>query len=636
MAFTMDYSTRIARLLVNGQVLAEGSNQNLALPESTVQLNIGRRPEGSSDLLNGTRFRGSIDELSVYNRALTRAEVAGIYEASSGGKCPAEAGQRPVITAQPADQTVNIGGQAAFEVTAASSNSLSYQWYWNNSSVVGGTDRVLVLTSVQPGQAGSYSVWVSNMFGAVVSSNAILNVVTQQQQCINAPSGLVGWWKAEGNTEDSALNNDAIVVGYPQYGPGKVGNGFLFDGSNAYSVPASPSLAVTSFTIESWVKPSAATPQPIAEYCNENGNGSIHLWHNFRPQGANIGGALYGAVRGNDGSYIEIYTPAGTVPAGEWTHVAFTMDYSTRIARLLVNGQVLAEGSNQNLALPESTVQLNIGRRPEGSSDLLNGTRFRGSIDELSVYNRALTRAEVAGIYEASSGGKCPAEAGQRPVITAQPADQTVNIGGQAAFEVTAASSNSLSYQWYWNNSSVVGGTDRVLVLTNVQPGQAGSYSVWVSNMFGAVVSSNATLTVVTQQQQCINAPSGLVGWWKAESNTQDSALNNDTSIVGYPQYGPGKVGNGFLFDGSNAYSVPASPSLAVTSFTIESWVKPSATTPQPIAEYCNENGNGSIHLWHNFRPQGANIGGALYGAVRGNDGSYIEIYTPVKHCASR
>ncbi len=97
-----------------------------------------------------------------------------------------------------------------------------------------------------------------------------------------------------------------------------------------------------------------------------------------------------------------------TVPAGEWTHVAFTMDYSTRIARLLVNGQVLAEGSNQNLALPESTVQLNIGRRPEGSSDLLNGTRFRGSIDELSVYNRALAPAEVAAIYQSAESGKCP------------------------------------------------------------------------------------------------------------------------------------------------------------------------------------------------------------------------------------
>ena len=431
---------------------------------------------------------------------------------------------------------------------------------------------MLVLTNVQSELAGSYSVWVSNMFGAVVSSNAILNVVTQQQQCINAPSGLVGWWKAEGNTEDSALNNDATVVGYPQYGPGKVGNAFLLGGSNAYSVATSPTMAVTSFTIEGWINPSAATPQPIAEYGNETGYGSIHLWHNIQSGGVGAPGALYGIVRGADGSYIEVNTSGNMVPAGYWTHVAFTLDFNTKVAQLFVNGEVMAIGTNQSLAAPDSVMQFNIGRRPEGSADLLNGVRFLGSIDELSVYNRALTHAEVDGIYGAGAGGKCSRPVGEAPVITIQPTNQTVSIGGQAAFAVQATGTEPLSYQWRLNDTVLSGATDRELVLTNVQAGQAGNYSVMVTNVAGWVLSSNALLTVVTSMP----APAGLVGWWAAESNALDSVGGNDGFPYGTVEYAEGKVGMAFALGGGTNHSVRIADAAALNptnALTLETWV---------------------------------------------------------------
>ena len=134
----MDYSAKVARLFVNGQNLGSATNLDLATANSALPLNIGHRPIGSAELLAGRQFVGQMDELTLYRRALNPAEVAAIYQASSQGKDEAPVGSLPVITGQPADQTVNIGGQATFEVTAASSNSLSYQWYWNTSSVVGG------------------------------------------------------------------------------------------------------------------------------------------------------------------------------------------------------------------------------------------------------------------------------------------------------------------------------------------------------------------------------------------------------------------------------------------------------------------------------------------------------------------
>ena len=396
-AFTMDYAAKTAELFVNGQLLGSATNPNLAPADTSLPFNIGHRPAGSAELLAGRQFIGQMDELTLYRRALSWYEIERIYNTASLGK-----GGLPLITAQPANQTVNVGGQASFEVTATGSSPLSYQWYRNDASVFGGTSRVLVLTNVQPEQAGRYSVCVSNMYGFEVSSNAILNVVTQQQQCIAAPLGLVGWWKAEGNVEDSALNNDATVVGFPRYGVGKVGTGFRFSGTNGYRVPASPSLAVTSFTIEGWIKTSATSTQPIAEYANETGEASILFWHNVLP------GALYGGVRGTNGAYLLVSTPNNVVPSNTWVHVAFTLDHQTKVGRLFMNGQNVAVGTNQDLAVPDSMRQFNIGRRPDGSDHPLNGVCFDGSIDELSVYNRALAPAEVAEIYQSAESGKCP------------------------------------------------------------------------------------------------------------------------------------------------------------------------------------------------------------------------------------
>ena len=86
------------------------------------------------------------------------------------------------------------------------------------------------------------------------------------------------------------------------------------------------------------------------------------------------------------------------------------------------------------------------------------------------------------------------------PSITTQPQDQT-NIlpGATATFSVVAGGSEPLSYQWFYNtNTLLTNATDPILTITNVQPGNAGSYSVTVSNIAGGVISSNAFLTVDT------------------------------------------------------------------------------------------------------------------------------------------
>lgn len=82
------------------------------------------------------------------------------------------------------------------------------------------------------------------------------------------------------------------------------------------------------------------------------------------------------------------------------------------------------------------------------------------------------------------------------PSILVQPTNLTVTVNGTGDFTVVAAGTPPFSYQWALNGTNVSGATNATLTLTNVQPAQAGSYSLLVVNIAGSVTSSNAVLTV--------------------------------------------------------------------------------------------------------------------------------------------
>jgi pectate lyase len=85
----------------------------------------------------------------------------------------------PQIVAQPQSLTVLPGQSAAFTASATGSAPLSYQWYFNASTVLtNATGGSLILSNVQPANAGTYSVVVSNLVGSATSSNAVLSVNT--------------------------------------------------------------------------------------------------------------------------------------------------------------------------------------------------------------------------------------------------------------------------------------------------------------------------------------------------------------------------------------------------------------------------------------------------------------------------
>ena len=89
-------------------------------------------------------------------------------------------------------------------------------------------------------------------------------------------------------------------------------------------------------------------------------------------------------------------------------------------------------------------------------------------------------------------GGSVP------PSITTQPQGQSISQGANATFTVTADGTTPLSYQWRLYATNIAGATASSYTRNNVQPADAGPYSVVVTNVAGTVTSSNALLSVVT------------------------------------------------------------------------------------------------------------------------------------------
>jgi len=92
-----------------------------------------------------------------------------------------------------------------------------------------------------------------------------------------------------------------------------------------------------------------------------------------------------------------------------------------------------------------------------------------------------------------------------RPVFIEQPTNQDVHLGNVAVFHVRTSGSQPIYYQWLLNGTPLNGATNEFLILDNVQPANAGSYTVMAINQWGSVVSQPAILNVNSVMQPNVN-----------------------------------------------------------------------------------------------------------------------------------
>lgn len=305
---------------------------------------------------SGQFFHGVLDEISIYNRALTAGEVGGIFQAGTAGKCV----------------------------------------------------------------------------------------------CIQSPPGLIGWWSGDLNGVDRVASNDASLINGASFAHATVNDGFSFDGVNdSLHILYSPTLTSSNLSVELWVNPTAPVSDPAGQ--------DLLFGQAFgSPQMAikpGIGGAIVSwQSRITNGTLREAVS-SNAIPLNTFSHVVGTWDGAS--LRLYVNGVFhsaqLVDGPTLN-----TTCDFYIGGFTEACG--VSGSFFQGIIDEVSVYNRALTPADIAQLYQADGGGKCVpstiAVYDNTNRFRNERYSATVEFGDEIVLAGTARTITNFSFEYYGTNFS--------------------------------------------------------------------------------------------------------------------------------------------------------------------------------------
>jgi PKD repeat protein len=233
--------------------------------------------------------------------------------------------------------------------------------------------------------------------------------VSQAPQCVAAPSGLVSWWSAEGNAHDIVGTNNGSLQGTVSFGTGESGQAFNFDGTSGHiRIADSISLDLTNaLSIDAWIFPSAITndfPTIVSKWdavvVNQRSYALVldvnrKVIFRLSPDGLEPGfpSNLLGTVISNL-----------SVPLNEWTHVAGT--YDGQALSIYING-ILDNQANYTQGAFSGTNDFAIGALVGGMASGQSVKQFAGSIDEVDLFNRALTASEIQIIFNAGSAGKC-------------------------------------------------------------------------------------------------------------------------------------------------------------------------------------------------------------------------------------
>ena len=207
----------------------------------------------------------------------------------------------------------------------------------------------------------------------------------------SGPVLAMGFDEASGATvaDASGRGNEGDVVGPAWATAGRFGAGLSFDGVDDRVVVAdSDSLDVSSaFTVEAWVRPAAAVEwAPIVVKEGPAGRAYALFASGASPTSAVVGEAGALSLEG------------AQLPANEWSHVAMT--YTGSVLELYVDGETVAS------TFGAGSVPITAGELSLGGTASVPGGFFEGTLDELRIYPRALSPAEIAEDRDRSVGAE--------------------------------------------------------------------------------------------------------------------------------------------------------------------------------------------------------------------------------------
>jgi hypothetical protein len=449
------------------------------------------------------------------------------------------AGTPPVITLQP---TSNTGVTAGLDITltTTATGALTYQWYKNATPISGATSTSYVLTNVQTGSAGAYTVVATNSFGSTTSNVANIGlascpvpVITSQPsgQTINVggtvtfsvtATGATSYqWKKGGvnisGATTSSYNIPTLIVGDAATYSVDVTNSCGTVTSNAAALVVNCPVPVI-------------TGQPTTQTLNVGGNVTFSVSatgatsYQWKKAGVNISGAttssysITGLISGDASAYtVDVTNACGTV--------------TSTAATLVVNCPVpviTSQPSGASLALAGTTTLSVTATGAISYQWRKNGTNISGAIT--SSYNIASAIVGDAGAYTVVVTNACGSVTSSTanitvncpvPVITSQPSYTTIDTG--AILNLSVTGTGVTSYQWYKDSIAVSGQTSSTLSITGATVSNNGIYTVVLTNSCGNVTSSSVTVA--------INCPSPVITIQPTASTTVSAGATVALSV---------------------------------------------------------------------------------------------------------
>ncbi len=347
----------------------------------------------------GSAIDGGVNLGYDYNNAINSVSRPqgsgwdiGAYEYIPGSNSPPAPLPSPTDTTAPS-VPANLSAIAAsstridlsWNVSNDNVEVVGYKVYRNGSYFTSTANTSYSDTGLNASTNYSYTVTAYDAAGNESNQSGTASATTPGAPV--SQGGLVGYWSYDegaGSTagDSTANGNDGVINGASWTNNGKVGQALYFDGNNDYvRIGHSSELNITgSMTLSVWVYPT----QPAT-------------WRRFIDKGFQNSYYLGTANGTNDiGCYLSntnvINTADNTLNINEWNHVVVTYDAANGEVKLYIDGVNTAKNTYAG-TITGNTSDVYIGIRSDMSQE------FTGKLDEVRIYNYALSREEAVAIY---------------------------------------------------------------------------------------------------------------------------------------------------------------------------------------------------------------------------------------------
>ncbi|HLF71355.1 MAG TPA: LamG-like jellyroll fold domain-containing protein [Dehalococcoidia bacterium] len=539
-------------------------------------------------------FAGSLDDVYVFGRLLTAAEIGNLAAVPLDASPP---------TAPSGLSASASAGQASLSWTGAADPQTGIASYRIYRDTQPGTVKALLaeipatstayLDAVNPGVDYFYDVAAVNGHG--------IEGPRSNEAAITSASTLLGQWPLDDGagtvaSDSSTYNNDGTLVNGPVWSTGRVGGALSFDANNdRVDLPAQAINGLSDLSLALWLKTTQTSPlRSIVSAANATNDNEFSVFV--------INGTTLRLHTGETaGSYVEWAVPS--LSNGVWHHIAIVRSASADQATLYVDG--VSQGVRNT---PLSILLVSAGGFVLGQDQDTVGANFDpnqafgGSLDEVYLYGRLLTPAEIGEI--AGVPDESPPSAPSNLVATVSISNVSLTWAAAADPETGIT-----SYRIYRDTQP---GTAKTL-LAEV-PGNTTAYVDNTSpetDFFYDVAAVNGDGTEGPRSNEAKAEPLvAPIAHWKFDDGSgtlaADSSGNGfNAALVNGPTWTTGRFGGALNFDGNNdRVNLPYQALDGRSNATVSLWVRTTKGTTQSFFSGANSGNDNEFLLYQQSRTQ--------------------------------